>query len=152
MQPGTLKFDKTIARPDAEIIEQPGQLPASDQPRRHKLTATGMPNQKVAIITGASQGFGAALVDAYRGLIAAMEADSGPVDALGRHCGCRFLTTAMVTGSPNCWDSSKRTMGQLVDTRRAANQHAGERTGRGGAPTPPGERFNLNLSSSGHVG
>jgi hypothetical protein len=33
MQPGTLKFDKTIARPDAEIIEQPGQLPASRRVR-----------------------------------------------------------------------------------------------------------------------
>jgi len=32
------------------------------------LTATSTPSQKVAIITGASQGFGAALVDAYRGL------------------------------------------------------------------------------------
>jgi NAD(P)-dependent dehydrogenase (short-subunit alcohol dehydrogenase family) len=40
------------------------------------LTATGTPNQKVAIITGASQGFGAALVDAYRGLDYAVVANS----------------------------------------------------------------------------
>jgi NAD(P)-dependent dehydrogenase (short-subunit alcohol dehydrogenase family) len=40
------------------------------------LTATSTPSQKVAIITGASQGFGAALVDAYRGLNYAVVANS----------------------------------------------------------------------------
>jgi NAD(P)-dependent dehydrogenase (short-subunit alcohol dehydrogenase family) len=37
---------------------------------------SGTPNQKVAIITGASQGIGAALVDAYRGLNYAVVANS----------------------------------------------------------------------------
>ncbi len=37
---------------------------------------SGTPNQKVAIITGASQGMGAALVDAYRGLNYAVVANS----------------------------------------------------------------------------
>jgi len=40
------------------------------------LTATSTPSQKVAIITGASQGFGAALVDAYRDLNYAVVANS----------------------------------------------------------------------------
>jgi NAD(P)-dependent dehydrogenase (short-subunit alcohol dehydrogenase family) len=40
------------------------------------LTATGTPNQKVAIIIGASEGFGAAIVDAYRGLNYAVVANS----------------------------------------------------------------------------
>ena len=40
------------------------------------MTATSTPSQKVAIITGASQGFGAALVDAYRGLDYAVVANS----------------------------------------------------------------------------
>ena len=40
------------------------------------MTATNTPSQKVAIITGASQGFGAALVDAYRGLDYAVVANS----------------------------------------------------------------------------
>jgi NAD(P)-dependent dehydrogenase (short-subunit alcohol dehydrogenase family) len=40
------------------------------------LTAAGTPHQKVAIITGASQGFGAALVGAYRGLDYAVVANS----------------------------------------------------------------------------
>jgi NAD(P)-dependent dehydrogenase (short-subunit alcohol dehydrogenase family) len=40
------------------------------------LTATSTPSQKVAIMTGASQGFGAALVDAYRDLNYAVVANS----------------------------------------------------------------------------
>ena len=40
------------------------------------MTATSTPSQKVAIITGASQGFGAALVDAYRDLNYAVVANS----------------------------------------------------------------------------
>jgi len=40
------------------------------------LTATSTPSQKVVIITGASQGFGAAFVDAYRGLNYAVVANS----------------------------------------------------------------------------
>jgi NAD(P)-dependent dehydrogenase (short-subunit alcohol dehydrogenase family) len=40
------------------------------------LTARGTPNQRVAIITGASQGLGAAIVDAYRGLNYAVVANS----------------------------------------------------------------------------
>jgi NAD(P)-dependent dehydrogenase (short-subunit alcohol dehydrogenase family) len=47
---------------------------------------SGTPNQKVAIITGASQGIGAALVDAYRGLNYAVVANSrsmAPTDDLG---------------------------------------------------------------------
>ena len=40
------------------------------------MTVTSTPTQKVAIITGASQGFGAALVDAYRGLDYAVVANS----------------------------------------------------------------------------
>ena len=40
------------------------------------MTVTSTPSQKVAIITGASQGFGAALVDAYRGLDYAVVANS----------------------------------------------------------------------------
>ena len=37
---------------------------------------SGMPHRKVAIITGASQGIGAALVDTYRGLDYAVVANS----------------------------------------------------------------------------
>jgi NAD(P)-dependent dehydrogenase (short-subunit alcohol dehydrogenase family) len=40
------------------------------------VTVTNAPTQKVAIITGASQGFGAALVDAYRALDYAVVANS----------------------------------------------------------------------------
>jgi NAD(P)-dependent dehydrogenase (short-subunit alcohol dehydrogenase family) len=40
------------------------------------LTVVGTPNQRVAIITGASQGMGAAMVDAYRALNYAVVANS----------------------------------------------------------------------------
>jgi len=40
------------------------------------LTVAGTPSQKVAIVTGASQGLGAAIVDAYRGLDYAVVANS----------------------------------------------------------------------------